>query len=697
MLERELAGFARSVLTEVEDRIAAGNVDGGPYSENAFTGWVMDYLSEVGMVESPNICHYEGSWGRGQAKVMISGFAFSEDEDRLDIFSTIYNGSPDPVPVPKDEVVKAASRAAKFFEAACNGIQGSLEPASAVAALASRVQQCSGKIDRVRVFVLTDGVAGANRILRTELDGTPFHFEIFDLVRLFKVMQPGQPPEPIAIDFVEEFQAAIPCLQMPAPAGDYSAYLAIFPGEVLFRLYDEYGPRLLELNVRSFLSVRGKVNSGIRSTIRESPDCFLAYNNGIVITVDDIDTVKLAGGGLAIKSVAGLQIVNGGQTTASIHRARKVDRADLSAVQVPAKITVIKADKLSEMVGQISRYANSQNTVQPADFSANDPYHVKIEELASTTWCPGEETRWFYERARGSYQVALARIGTTKAKADKFKSTTPPQQRFTKTDLAKYLNAWEHKPGQVSRGAQKNFDTFMQGLRNGRAGWLPDADHYRALIAKAIIWRTAHSVVLKEREAERIIAQPANVTAYLVSYFSWATGGNVNFELIWQRQRLSDALVSMLRSWALVIDKRLQEGANGRMISEYAKAKKSSEPCWEHVKAAKLPIPEDLPPELSSKPSAGNGGGGEESVSPEDFRNIEICKGVDGATWLAIHAWGKKSGELQRWQYGIAHTLAGYAAEGWTKGPSTKQARHGVTIIDLARKAGIAISPTTET
>lgn len=691
MLERELAGFARNVLTEVEDRVAAGNVDGGPYSENAFTGWVMDYLSEIGMVESPTICNYVGTWGRGQAKVMINGFAFSEDEDRFDIFSTIYNGSPDPVTIPKDEVVKAATRAAKFFEAACNGIQDSLEPASAVAALASRVQQISGKIDRVRVFILTDGITGASKILRTELDGTPFHFEIFDLARLYKVMQPGQPPEPIAIDFVEEFQAAIPCLQMPSSADDYSAYLAIFPGEVLFKLYDEYGPRLLELNVRSFLSARGKVNKGIRSTIREAPDCFLAYNNGIVITVDDVRTSRLADGSLAIRSVAGLQIVNGGQTTASIHRAKKVDKADLSAVQVPAKITVIKADRLSEMVGQISRYANSQNTVQPADFSANDPYHVKIEELSSTTWCPGEETRWFYERARGSYQVALARIGTTQAKADKFKKTTPPQQRFTKTDLAKYLNAWDHKPGQVSCGAQKNFDNFMQGLRT--ADWLPDAGYYKALIAKAIIWRAAHFVVLKEREAGRIIAQPANVTAYLVSFLSWATGGNVNFELIWQRQKLSVALVNLLRSWALVIDKRLQEGANGRMISEYAKAKKHSESCWEHIKATKLPIPDDLPPELSSKPKTGNGrGGGEEPISPDDFKNMEICKNVDGATWLNIHAWGKKSGELQRWQYGIARTLAGYAAEGWTKGPSPKQARHGVNIIDLAREAGIAIN-----
>ena len=692
MLERELSTFCKTVLEEVNDRIEAGNVDGGPYSQNAFTGWVMDYLSEVGMTDSPNICHYEGVWGRGQAKINISGFSFSEDEDRLDIFTTLYIGNSDPVTITKDEIAKSAVYAARFYEAACNGFHENLEPASVVAGLSKRVKDHSAKIARVRVFILTDGVAVAKKIRKFEVEGTPFDFEVFDLSRLFKVMQPGQAPEQIAIDFVEEFDGAIPCLQMPNQVNSYSAYLAIFPGDILFKIYDEYGPRILELNVRSFLSARGKVNTGIRKTLRESPDCFLAYNNGIVITVENIDTIKMSDGSLAIKSVTGMQIVNGGQTTASIHRAKKIDKLDISSVQVPAKITVIMADKLSEMVGNISKYANSQNPVQIADFSANEPFHVKIEELANTIWCPGEEKRWFYERARGSYQVALARAGSTKAKIDRFKNSNPPQLRFTKIDLAKYLNAWDQKPGQVSRGAQKNFDFFMQGLRNGRSDWLPDADYYRSLIAKAILWRSAHAMVLKEREAGRIIAQPANVTAYLVSSFSWATGGNVNFNLIWERQCLSESLVNLLRSWAHLIDNQLQTGAGGRMISEYAKAKKNSEPCWEYIKSTKFAFPEELPPELSSKPSGKLGKGNkEETISPDDFKNIEICKEIDGATWLAIHAWGKKTGELQRWQYGIAHTLAGYAAEGWTKGPSTKQARHGVAIIDLARSAGLEI------
>jgi hypothetical protein len=154
-------------------------------------------------------------------------------------------------------------------------------------------------------------------------------------------MQPTLGRDEIVVDFQASAGSPIPCLPMRDASTDYEAYLAILPGEVLYKLYDEYGSRLLELNVRSFLSARGKINSGIRRTLREEPDRFLAYNNGIVVTVDELETLTLDDGRPAIRSLRGLQIVNGGQTTASIHRARKVDRVDISSVMVPAKITRI--------------------------------------------------------------------------------------------------------------------------------------------------------------------------------------------------------------------------------------------------------------------------------------------------------------------------------------------------------------------
>jgi hypothetical protein len=685
-VNRELMAFARRIADDVRERIDVGLDSGaGAYSEVSFTEYVMDVLSEIGMVEAPVACHYEGTFGRGH--VRISGFALSEDGDQLDLFTTLYFGGKRLELVPQADASRAAGRAARFFDFARKGLQKGLEPASQAFELAARIADENNAIGRIRVFVLTDGLTSDTKFNLKELAGTNVRVEIFDIERLFRVMQAGQARDEIAVDFEATFGGSIPCLPMPPTAQDYSGYLAIIPGEVLYRLYDEYGPRLLERNVRSFLSARGKVNSGIRTTILRDPDRFLAYNNGIVVTADHVDLETLEDGRSAIRAVKGLQIVNGGQTTASIHRARKVDKADLSAVQISAKITVIKSEKLDEMVQMISHYANSQNTVQPADFSANDPFHVKIEELASTIWCPGDETRWFYERARGGYQVALVREGTTPARARRFKERTSTQQKFTKTDLAKYLNAWDQKPYLVSCGAQRNFDAFMQGLRSGRRpDWAPDQLYYRYLIAKAILYRTVQLVVRQEK----FPAYQANITAYLVSYLSSRSGGNLDLEGIWQLQELSDELVAMVRDWAHRIDSQLRDSAGARMVTEWAK----KENCWSALRASDLPLPAKLPPELASLTLARGERGGallpaqSENVAPDDYRNIEICKEVDGPIWLRIHAWGKRTGALRSWQIGIAHTLAGYAASGWEHGPSFKQARQGMCIIDIARRSG---------
>ncbi|MEJ1979016.1 MAG: AIPR family protein [Acetobacteraceae bacterium] len=152
------------------------------------------------------------------------------------------------------------------------------------------------------------------------------------------------------------------------------------------------------------------MNKGIRETIRDEPDRFLAYNNGLAATADEIEVGTFAGE-TVITRVRGLQIVNGGQTLASIHRARKVDKMDIGKVAVAMKLTRVEPTRLAEFVPLIAKYANTQNVIQVADLSANSEFHISMEQLSERTWCPGEEARWFYERARGGYQAALTRLG----------------------------------------------------------------------------------------------------------------------------------------------------------------------------------------------------------------------------------------------------------------------------------------------
>jgi hypothetical protein len=349
--------------------------------------------------------------------------------------------------------------------------------------------------------------------------------------------------------------------------------LTAIPGEALRLLYEKFGARLLEANVRSFLSVKGKgVNAGIQTTLRTAPSRFMAYNNGIVVVADEMRLGQTVEGAAGIAWLKGLQIVNGGQTTASIYfTKKKFPETDLSRVRVPAKIIVMRVqDPLKEeaLVSDISRFANSQNAVSQSDLSANKPFHVEVEKLSLTVYCPDGVGRWFYERAAGSYNTLLAREGTTPSKLKALKNAIPPARKITKTDLAKYLNAWDRKPDIVSLGSQKNFDRFMASLTGpeGAESPLPNAAEYKAMIAKAIVFRGTQKLVRPMFQAFQ-----ANVAAYVVSIVAEKLNDRIDLDRIWTRQTVSSELLSQIATWANEVSEVLHRTAAGRMVSEWAK------------------------------------------------------------------------------------------------------------------------------
>ena len=587
----ELNEFARQLNDEVRDRIESGTHI-SPFSESAFTSIVLEYLSEIGMVDSPQLCHHEGK--HRNARVKISGYAFSDEGDRLDLFVSVFRDLPAPEAIAKEDLLDAAQQAARFYKAVANaGYANQLDPSTEAFQLARGVYERRGNLKGVRVFVLTDGLIREKQF-RSSTDGeVSLSLEVMDVERLFRGMQAGLPRDEVLVDFEKLAGQALPCVFVPGTE-HYTTCLTVIPGNVLHAVYEQFGARLLESNVRSFLSVTGKVNKGIRETLRVNPKMFLAYNNGIVVTADEVALTKLADGSPAIHFLRGMQVVNGGQTTASIHRAKKVDKADLSKVFVPAKIiTLADKDHISEMVGNISRCANSQNTIQPADFSANEPFHIQVEKLANTTWCPDQRGRWFYERARGSYQVAMFREGDTPARLKRLKEIIPPQRRFSKPELAKYMNAWDQKPHLVSLGSQKNFDSFMQGLRKNReSDWLPDETWFRDFIAKAILFREAQRLV----RSKSFPAHQANICTYLVSYLSVRAVWGFDFARVWKQQDISAELRALLLQWAPGIDGALRTSAAGRMVTEWAK----KEACWYAIRRLELGEPAENVPELGS-------------------------------------------------------------------------------------------------
>jgi hypothetical protein len=586
----DLATFAAHLSEDVHER-AIGGDGGAEFRENAFADVVSEHLAEIGMIEDPVICYHEGRVGNGV--VRLNGYAAPDDSDRLDLIVALFIGRGRPETVAGEDLVRIATQAARAIQAAKRHVHEKMEKSSDAYAMMRRISEfLASGMKRVRVFVLCDGVAAARRIKPTTISGIDVRFELYDLRRLMRTMSTGQSREVIDINLADLNLEPIPCIAMPLRTPDYEAYLAIVPGEVLYRIYEEYGPRLLEYNVRAFLQISGKVNRGIRDTLKEEPWHFMAYNNGISVTVDEINTEN-RGRSMVITRLKGLQIVNGGQTTASLHRARQRDKIDLSSVYIPAKITRLSSDQIEGMVPKISRFANTQNVIQEADFSSNEPFHIVLERLSKSTWCPDGATRWFYERARGQYRTAMNLEGSTPVRLREFKHRTPSSQKFTKTDVARFMNSWDRLPHLVSGGAQKNFIVFMRTLRHERgAVWEPDESFYRELVAKAILYAATTRIV----RLEGFPAYRANIVCYVIAYLSRRCNGQLDFAQIWRRQSLSAALEELVGNWAKAIAAVIQDSAGGRNVTEWCKR----EGCWNAVQALDLPLVDARPSDMLS-------------------------------------------------------------------------------------------------
>lgn len=589
----DLPEFLRQICASVRAQMQ----DGGLYEELVFCGIVMDHMAEIGMTFEPVECHYEGMFGN--ANLRLSGYAISDDNDQLDLFVSLYAGVEDPTPIPDSETLGALKQCLKFLTLCAEGrMAPRLDPSSDVRSLAESIQVNYDGLEQVRVFVITDRVAKSKSFQTREVGGKAVRLEVMDIERLHRHTSEGKPRDELSVDFGEVSGCPLPCVFVPGDSDDYNYALTAIPGEALRLLYEKFGARLLEANVRSFLSVKGKgVNAGIQKTLRESPRRFMAYNNGIVIVADEMRMARTDDGSQGIAWLQGLQIVNGGQTTASLYfTKKKYPDADLSHVRVPAKIIVMKAQdsvKEESLVSDISRYANSQNAVRQSDLSANKPFHVEIEKLSRTVYCPDGSSQWFYERAAGSYNTLLAREGTTPARLRTLKDAIPTSRRITKTELAKYINAWDCKPDVVSLGSQKNFDRFMAELApaNGQEIPLPTVADYKTMIAKVKIYREAQKLLRPMFQAFQ-----ANVTAYTVSVLAARLGSRIDLDVIWVKQALSRELLAQIATWAREVNDVLHVSAGGRMVSEWAKRPE----CKEAVMGASYSAPAPKIPEVKA-------------------------------------------------------------------------------------------------
>ena len=675
--------FAEEIRQEVLAR--CHGEEASHLREDAFTEVMLEYLAQANEVDEGEVCYHKNA-ARGEK---LNGFNLSGDGEYVDLFVSCYHGTVPPESVPESEVKTHFRWLRRFLEGALDGAHRKFEESSPVYDVAQQIHAQRDELTKARFFLVTDGIARAVEAGHESVKGIEIEHHLWDLEKLRRFITSRMQRATIEIDFEKDFGGPISCVEAPAAAGEYRTFLTFFPGSLLAGLYGAYGPRLLEKNVRSFLQAKGKINKGIRTTILTEPQRFLAYNNGISATAESVEFTAPKNSLPKLRRARDFQIVNGGQTTASIYHALKRDKASLDQLMVQVKLTVLEdPQKIDVFVPLISQYANSQNKVNAADFSANHPFHVKLEELSRRAWAPAasgteRQTRWFYERARGSYLDDKSREGTP-ARMRAFESVNPLRQRFTKTDLAKYEITWDQYPHLVCLGAEKNFIKFT-AIQVEKGYPQVDEGYFHRLVAKAILFRNAEKIV----GGQGYGGFRAQIVAYTLAWLSHRTAQRLDLDTIWKEQRLSDTLCSAIA----VISKDAYEHIvnpppNRRNPGEWSKR----EECWDAFRAKQIRTPAALDAELldTSRPVDGRRpeGGPAAPVDPQAESAIRQVQEVFAETWFKISRWAKETGNLKPWQRSLAFSLGRLAHN--HKTPSAKQAVQGVKILDEVSRRGFS-------
>lgn len=661
-----------------QDVLVRGS-DSPNYEVDVFTEDVIEAMTDAGEADGFILCNSDG---RGYK---INAYNVSSDGDCIDLFVSIYTREVPPQRVPAAEIDRHFNRLRGFFQRALtDNFRAGLEESSPEFDAADSIHSSRGEVTRGRLFLLTDGSTSAREYEDAVVEGVKFSHHVWDIERIFRMETSGAVRETIDVKF-GDFGDRVVCICSADPAYEYATYVGYFPASLLVKIYEKYGARLLERNVRSFLQARGKINRGIRDTILHEPQRFLAYNNGISATAERVEYEVSGGNVVLLNRAVGFQIVNGGQTTASLYTTAKKDKADVSGISVQVKVTVPKDPAaIDQLAPKISLYANSQNKVNTADFSANHPFHLSIEELSRTIWAPAPagtqiETRWYYERARGSYSDAMARTGTF-AERKRWKIQHPLSQKFSKTDLAKFEHTWDQRPHIVSRGAEKNFVEFMAELLEKRPP-VPDEGYFRHLIARAIMFRRTENLV----QAQNYGGYRANIVTYSLAWLSHHTAQKIDFDQIWRSQTLPQALDEAIRIISKAAYDHLVEGAQGGNVTEWAKKDR----CWEHFRTKAIGISTNLlRPVLTQREISRAGtpvAGG--VVNAEGYASLRL---VAADEWFAISGWAKETGNLLPWQRALAHSLGRLAAQ--NREPSTKQVYQGQKILDEVRRLGFRMN-----
>ena len=623
-------------------------------------------------------------------QLKINGFAISDNYETVDLYISLFYDTDNITRVPKADIDQAEKRITNFFRIAfykdfVNQIEES-SPIFQFAYSLADFKDLRENLVRVNAIILSNGEYKGDFPVSIKIDEINFYYRVVDINYMYKISEHARVPIEIDFENCEGEKFDIPCLTVNNHNSDYKSYIAIIPGNCLAKLYERYGARLLEQNVRSFLQFGRKgVNAGIRDTIRNEPQMFLAFNNGIAATADHIE---LDDESRNIRKISNLQIVNGGQTTASIYNTARKEKIDISKIFVQVKFSIIEdSDQYSDIVARISRYSNTQNKIKEEDFSANNPTLVAIEKLSRYILSPitatnNIQTCWFFERARGQFKTLRSREGTTKAKLIAFDKKYPKNQMLTKVGLAKYINAYKEVydgkklvigPFCVVSGDAKNFNSFVNYNMPDKVNNV----YFEDTIAKCILFEAA-----KKRYGvfpNSIGRERQTVVPYTLTLLNIITEDKIDLYKIWKEQKISNELSDFIYDLMKQVNQFIWENSPSTNYNEEGK----KENLWISVRDKIVlnyninDIKEDLIDEKNPPKRITD-----IDISEEELlHNKEIVRSIPPALWNEIRIWGKDSGIFDITKQNIVSNIAYKLRQ--NKPLADEEYKKGVEVLDI--------------
>lgn len=611
----------RGVLHENISLAASANMT---TPEEEFLTYVTDILIAGEEFDDFVECYYEGT-SRRKGNIRIDGYAMDDTDGSCCVFISDYHGPHEDDAIRSEEINSLFKKVRLFVEESVKyEMYQELEESTQAYEFARMLHYDIDDIVKFRFYLLTDAFNRQRKknIKDSEVSRKTVELNVWDVSRICDVVNSTTQKESVEILLSDFESKGIPCVKaveyhdvvadievIPKFVDDmemedeeesapeniitYSSYLAVVPGDILNQLYLEYGSRLLEGNVRSFLSVRGKVNKSIQNTIKNYPEMFFAYNNGIAATASEIDT-EMTTEGLKITRIKDLQIVNGGQTTASITNtiltARKDDNIDISHLYVPMKVSVLEHSMSEKIIPKISEYSNSQNKVDASDFFSNHPFHIRIEDYSRKTPAPainGNQFQqyWYYERTRGQYNQGKMKFKPKSSQMKQYETRFPENQVIKMVDLAKYMELYDGTPDIVSRGKQALVKVFAEKIKKQWAKSDQEFNiyYFKRVVALAIIFKKTDEIIKVSDWYRLKHSYKANVIAYTMSIIfefirSRAKGYDLDFIRIWNQQDIYIELEQQIRTLSREVyeyitrDDRLTEN-----VTQWCKQAR----CWE--------------------------------------------------------------------------------------------------------------------